>query len=76
MTADPELTYADRGLPDPLELTNVPTILPLGSSARGPRRPRVHNARLQGDRAHVEVPAKTARQRKNRAQRQARKANR
>ena len=42
----------------------------------GPRRPRIHKPRLIGPRAYVEVPAKTKRQRKNRAQRQARKANR
>lgn len=42
----------------------------------GPRRPRTHNARLLGSRAFTEAPAKSKRQRRNKAQRQARKANR
>lgn len=49
---------------------------PEGSNAGGPRRPRVHNARFLGSRAYALVPAKTVRQLRNRAQRQARKANR
>jgi len=45
-------------------------------NARGPRRPRVHNPRKLGSAAHVEVPAKDERKRRNKAQRQARKAGR
>lgn len=42
----------------------------------GPRRPRVHNPRFLGSSAYVEVPVKDKRKRRNKAQREARKANR
>ena len=59
-------------------LDNDP-ILPgdaLRDQARGPRRPRRHNARFLGSRAVPEVPAKDARRQRNKRQRQARKLGR
>lgn len=61
------LLEVDGGMPDEAD-TNI--------ASKGPRRPRSHNARILGSRAYAEIPAKTRRARKNRAQRQARKANR
>lgn len=61
------LIELDGGMPDDADV-NI--------TSKGPRRPREHNPRFLGNAAHPEVPAKSARKRRSKAQRQARKANR